>query len=1088
MSYFQRDKLSKEDLLNDEEFLSDAQEYLVKRTDTFYGSPEEIYNAWVEQNRVVNVNEVSAIKDYNYATSKDRTEEEKDQMGKLYLAYDRLGNAGTGTMDKILDYGEGIVTAPSTWLGLISGGVSKAAGLGGTRAAIQLAKAAATGRLKSKLSQGVAAGLRTAAVEGGIEAGAETTRQLARVESGAQEDVSVGQVALSAGLAGGTAGVLSGVLAGAGRGAQREAAGELYRAGLTAKTTREATANTKTEKTLSDASNKEIYDALKGSSSTLDELDKARVARGKEKIKEIAVDATDVTSGVRLVEDTTDDFLFDFGVRVPVERLDRITAATVDAVKAVGLDASQIKGKRITDILADVVEKEGGEEAYKDLLKDYELNFEDVAAMFAFEFSEAGKVLAVASSAKRNLNSFFQQVSSLSKKIGDEAPELTKRNAEADNVNKKHSAIWREITNLDSARRGLMTVQPATTVRNTANAGLRTFLHAAENIGEGIVQIGTGKFKEGVSNIASPVSLFRYLVGNTEEARIIQALSAEAAPEQMQSLFRSLADVSLKASDEELLAQKGFTGALIKGTRYLNALNTLSDNTFKRAIFTSELAKSVGGYKNLQKTIADGRFSDISSEAFERATKNALDLTYQKGYERGTLADGFIKTFSTPGLSLLVPFPRFIANSMQFAYEHAPIVGMFNIAGGRIFGKTERSIQKRIAQQITGVGMLAGAIQLRAAMGDDTKWYELQNSRGELFDAKALYGPFAPYMVIADAMVRGYNRAVTTGDRVGTEDLLDPKVWKETLSEIQGSKVGTELIKASLGTTFKTGVNLSLIDTATREAIETGDVKSVNKLLVDMGANLVNSFTVGAGVAKDVLGTFDESYLNIPDTQDVNLWDRFIKRSLRSIPQAPMEGQRIVSPTRTDDPVRGAIPLLKQVTGLTPVAARNTVERELVKLNIEPYEFFKLRYSDPKLRKAMNEMYGMISEEALIPAINSRVYNRTEDGFPTSVSEKKRFLTDILETKKTVNGVKYTDEEYLLTWIQKGDNTFTDEEKEELTSSLYSEMLRRQPKTTINAARSFYNRKHQDSFDDLPNNMKIDYVKQYAKQRKLVFN
>ena len=103
------------------------------------------------------------------------------------------------------------------------------------------------------------------------------------------------------------------------------------------------------------------------------------------------------------------------------------------------------------------------------------------------------------------------------------------------------------------------------------------------------------------------------------------------------------------------------------------------------------------------------------------------------------------------------------------------------------------------------------------------------------------------------------------------------------------------------------------------------------------------------------------------------------------------------------------------------------------------------------------------------------------------ISKFIRFLTDILETKKTVSGVNYTDEEYLLTWIQKGDNTFTDEEKEELTSSLYSEILRRQPKTTINAARSFYNRKHQDIFYDLPNNMKIDYVKQYAKQRKLVF-
>ena len=113
MSYFQRDNLSKEDLLKDDEFLSDAQEYLVKRTNTFYGSPEEIYNAWVEQNRVVNVNEVSAIKDYNYATSKGRTEEEKDQMGRLYLAYDRLGNADTGTMDKILAVSYTHLTLPT---------------------------------------------------------------------------------------------------------------------------------------------------------------------------------------------------------------------------------------------------------------------------------------------------------------------------------------------------------------------------------------------------------------------------------------------------------------------------------------------------------------------------------------------------------------------------------------------------------------------------------------------------------------------------------------------------------------------------------------------------------------------------------------------------------------------------------------------------------------------------------------------------------------------------------------------------------------------------------------------------------------
>ena len=1090
--YYDKENIRSDELKKDEMFLSEAQDHLLKRTGEYYDNADDIYNAWVELNRVASINEISAIKDYNYVSSKDRTQEEKEQMGRLYLAYDRLDDA-TSIKQKIGDYAEGILSAPSTYLGLISGGITKAAGVGGTRAAVQMAKTLATSGLKSKLSQGIVAGTKTAAVEGGIELGAETTRQLSRVEADAQEEVSGSQIALSTVAAAAPAGVLSGVFAGRVRGAQKEGVQELLQKSASAKATREVEANKITKAMLK--KNKKLYNIIRKSSSTLDELDQLRVARGKEKLDELGIDAGNATGGVKGVD--SNDILSDFDLRLKTDRLDRIAAATVELITEVGLDPKAIEGKRITDILADAIEATGkkgkaGEDIYKDLLKKYELDFNDVAAMFAFEFSEAGRVLAIASAAKRNVKDFFNQVVKMSKKgTGGEAAEITARNKQVDKANKTHNELWQGITNVDSARRGLMTIQPATTVRNTANATFRTAMHAFENMGQGIIQTSIGVVKSdselikaGVNSVFSPLSLVKYLAGNVDEGRAIQALFAEASPEAAQRLFRSMADVSLKATDEEIVNQKGITAGLLNATRYLNSINTLSDNTFKRAMFASELAKEVGGMRALNKIIVEGRFaSDITGEQFENATQRALELTYQKSFDKGTLASGFIKVFSTPGPSLIIPFPRYIANSLEFTYEHAPLIGMFDLKP--VFGATGRTLDKRIAQQLTGAGMLFGAVQLRASMGTDTKWYELKDGKGNLYDAKALYGPFASYMVVADAIFRANELAETAKQRLG-EDPEKTAIFIKQASvemgrEFQASKMGRELFKAAFGTQIKgvPQITSRIID----EYLQTGNLDIAGKLITDVAGNFFNSFTVGAGLAKDIMGTFDESYLVLADTQDVNLLQRLIQRSLRSIPQAPIDGDKLARPTRLGDVVRGSVPIIKQVTGLTPIAARNTIETELVKLNIEPYEFFKVRASDPRLRKAITQMYGEISEDLLIPFIRSKTYNKTKEGMPTSISEKKFNLNSVFKSAKTINGVPYTDEEYLLQWIQNGNAP----NKDELIDKLYEEKRNRITKRVLNAVRSSYNseNRYRKRFGDLSYKDQIDLANKYAKDRKI---
>ena len=1095
--YLDKENLSKKDLVEDGEFLSDAQSYLLKRTGNYYESSDEIYDAWIEQSRISNVNEVSAIRDLNYVKSSEATDADKDQMGRLYVAYDRLRDAETSLWKKVNDYGEGILTAPSTWLGLISGGASKIAGVGGTQAAVQLTKALATKGVQNRLRQGVAAGTRTFAVEGGIEAGAETARQFSRVESRAQEDVSLGTIGAMTAAAGLPAGVLSGVLQGGVRGAQQQGVKELLEEGRVARSSRGEKANVDADKTLKE--NEEIHNTLIASSKTLSdlkELDQARVAAGKEKTKQLAINATgEGPSGIKAADDETDTIFSDFDLRLKTDRLRRITAATVELVKTSGFEIGKVKkDERIIDILANILSKPmkiGDEEVdpsvvFNDLLKKYDLDFTDIAAMFTAEFSEAGRVLQIASSAKRNLSEFFRAVKEASIKPAGtkKKAELTANvDSEVDKIVENHYTLWKTVKNYDAARRALMTVQPATTVRNTANAIFRTALHSFENIGQGIIQVGLSGaklgdkelFDQGISNIKSSSSLFRYLAGNTVEAKAIQALYSEYSPEAAQTLFRSMADVAVGTADESKLANKGvlgsfkegnISGGLLNVTRYANVLNTVSDNAFKRAVFASELAKEVGGAAKLREIISTGKFGEIDGEIFDAATKRALELTYQKSYTRGTLAQTLTAAFSQPGLSLLVPFPRFIANSLEFTYHHAPLIGMIETKTAPIFGEAGRTTSKKLAQQLSGMGM---------------------------------YGPFASYMLAADVFYRAVQRAEETEQNFkdGEVDYNFKDVIDEVLSTMSATEIGKEAIRTALGTTFKTGVNLSLVDTSFKEYAQTGDTASLKKLAADGLGNIANSFTVGAGVAKDVLGTFYEEYQTIPNTQDVNWGARLMKRSMRSIPQAPIENERLVVPTRTGRVVRGAVPLLKQFTGLTPIADRNELENELVKVGLKYYQLFDQPSADPRLRKAMNQMYGQISEQIVIPTIRSKDYRTNrETKLPRSISEKRDLIKQAVEVQLSDRaGNKLTSEQYFLTWIntQLDNNQITESEYNNLAETTYKVQYNRISKGVRDRARSEFNanKKYRRpygnrSFKSLTIKQRLDFVKAFQKEKKIV--
>ena len=598
------------------------------------------------------------------------------------------------------------------------------------------------------------------------------------------------------------------------------------------------------------------------------------------------------------------------------------------------------------------------------------------------------------------------------------------------------------------------------------------------------------------------------------EAKAVREL-AKGASEEGRMAFRAMADISAsmpadklqkvtKTTEvidgktvevENIASATPFTDMLVKGTRYLNALNTASDNFFKTAVHAAELSKQVGGEKNLLQLAKEGKFNTIDSAKLKAAADEALFTAYQKGYKRDTLGGMFITAFSQPYTTPFIPFPRFVVNSLEFTYQHAPIIGAIQkreggglFFQGKVFGESDRDLSKRVAQQLTGFGMLAGGFQLRAAMGEDTTWYEIKDSAGQIFDNRALYGPYGIFMLMSDIAFRATKEADRIASLEGREanmdlDFSDRRYWQEALSEISARDTSREILKATFGTTFKTGVNTALLQKSAEEYIETGDMRSLGTLVADVVGNWMNRFTVPVGVAKDVLGTFDPAYLKMEDTRQVNVLAQLAARARRSIPRALRteegffaftEDTAKISPTRTTTPTRGEIPIVKQFTGATPVGQKNALERELTKLYGGTgylYKLFPKKSGQPKLRRALDMLYGDISDQTLGPAIQSKFYRNLKTS-----AEKKLFLKTRIQNELKGRDVS----DFFATWAM--DNIEDPQERQELISLSFERAYTSYGSKELKAiTRRYYNAlKSSDApdWDDLSFKVKLDMVKQ----------
>ena len=969
-NYYDEEDKVKESIIENDDFIKDARSFLQKRegyTDEDLAARDDVYDAYMEHFRYQNVNEVTAIRDLEYA--QNANQQDKEQFARLIDLFET--QKSEGFFNAAGDYIQGIASAPSTYAGIATGGAGKLAALGG----VNLAKMG----IKKLLGEGIKkSAIRAGLTEGAIGTGQGLAQEMTKEETGYQDDISYGNVALTGGISGITGGVIGG---GAGILQTRQAlkAAEKLDVAQTAQKTLSKKANAKAKATLQKNKNS---NAQKYISKNLNALDPEKVDLGIGIAREIA-DAKELGT---------------LTGKLPTELYENISAAALDLAAKGKLKIN--KGDRITTVLQRAI-ADGDLKVPEitKILKEYNLTADKFSLLYKAELSEAGKTMQVQSNLVQTMQASLKELENagVSTVGAREAKEI------AENANK--GTFFKD---LDRLRLGAMTSQPATTMRNNINAGLRVAVDMGVRVADNILNLR--------NPFDSVFDVAKYMF-NPSEANVTRQLLEGNMPDTARKLFRDAADLASTTGGESKLAQLGTK---------LNYFNTMSDNFFKQAMLTASLRRRIkdanikGLGNDLDEIIATGKFNQIPDDIMNKSIKDSLEFVYQSSFEgadKGLIARktrGFLKAHRDMPfvISSFMPFPRFVANQLKFLYDHAPVIGYIGLENiGKKAGYKKATlagfadsklVKEKAAKQIAGASMFATALAWRNQQGDGVTWSEFKDDKGDIIDGKALYGPFAPFMLAADIYYRWSKSNVGGETDIGEIAPSRENYVRETLQALAGSQ-------------FRTGYGLYAIDKMIDDLSGEGDFigSKGEKILGEFIGNVVNTFTIPLSPFKDIYSQFDKESRFVPETRmsgEVNFLDIVMKRGFRALPDiGPEYDMPLADPTKTGR-VIAINPLEKQMFGFTRRPKKNTLQAEMGTLNLQYYNIYK---------RDSNDLIDLYTR-----------HNLSEGGAETNLSERMKTVIESKEYKKRTTLQEKRD--YLLSKAKEVTNLAKDKAKKEL--------------------------------------------------------
>ena len=913
-AYNHIEELDKETLMSDDDFVSDASAFLRDR-----GGYEDlmtsdvVFDRFMEHMRFQDSNEVTAIRDLEYAQNTDL--EGKQRFGRLMDAYDKVDDV---SWRMVGDYAEAIARAPSTYAGIITGGIGKAASVAGTQAVKlglrktlgasiqQAAKTAVKEGASSSILKGAA---KAAAVEGTIGLGQGGVQEFTRVETGIQDEFT-GARTLAQGLGSAAGAGLLNIPIGFGQKIMADRASELAAKADLASAEIAKTASNKSKEVLS-AAGKDKENKVKN---ILDALNPDDVAVGRRLKKDMSASESLTSAlGPEVVDNIAAAFIR-VSDEIELKPGQRITTAISDGIRNKTIDMSSVSN----------------------ILREHNLNLDQFSLVYLAELSDAGRVLGIQSQAakamrKDKIDILIKNMDDLNQAgvtamTGKEAQELTDANS-VTNVTNKFMQGARDLDRLGIAS---MTVQAATTMRNTMGGGFRGAMDATTRTMDNAIEIATGN--KAPKDIFSGSGDMAKFMLNPYEGKVVRTLFEKEFPEEAKRLFRDNADIDYnKESVMNTIGKK------------INVLNTMSDNMFKQAMLATSLSRSLKdkGIK-LDDVIASGKFKEIPEDIYQKAIKDAYEFTYQSNFKGegdelfGAIAKGgtYLQEKLPFVFSAFMPFPRFVANQLKFQYDYLPVLGMTDAL---VKGSGKR-FREQLPKQLAGASALSMAYAWRVQQGPDAEWYEIDKGNGDYINGKAIYGPLAPFMVAADVLYR----------LKGSNTAEIPQDW--------GKYYGRAMVEATLGSTFRTGLGLAGIETLFDSTVNNVSAKGI----AEWAGNTIGRYTIGAGVAKDLYSQFDPASRMVPATAtgEEDFFDFIYKTATRNLPDLPLNtfsfGALPVldydTPARSPymtGPLMAINPLEKQLLGAT-TTRKSPLMKEMSRLGMSYTDIYS-RDKDDKI-------------------------------------------------------------------------------------------------------------------------------------------
>ena len=444
-----------------------------------------------------------------------------------------------------------------------------------------------------------------------------------------------------------------------------------------------------------------------------------------------------------------------------------------DAIVAIAADYQQKypdafnNDRTVIDNLFDLTvnrELVGGQELIDDL-NNYGLSFEDYILTVVGSGSEAGRILNRLSQIRR------------ARPEGDLA-------RAAENVAARtEGALRRGIMRLENARRGGLVSQWATAARNVTSAVVRAPLESLGNVMDTAIYratndgalAGAGELFRG-QNWRDSFAELGYIFSRPDVARSYSEfiLTRPELTNQYDRMFNNINEIQRMTGRGTGSVFDRVMSPLEDTVDFLNIPNRWQEHLIRRGVFFGELQRLTRNEYGIDliDTLQRGQLNDLLNDAstvrpegarsfiglIDSAVNRSLDVTYAKMPEVPVFRSTS-QFIVRNGLTTVIPFPRFMFNSMELMGQYAagasiPLTRKIAsiVAPSHRGPLTERDRQ-RITRNLLGVAAIGAAYQYRTSEDAPEDYKMMNTSEGVVMDTSPQF-PMRQYLYLGEATSR----------------------------------------------------------------------------------------------------------------------------------------------------------------------------------------------------------------------------------------------------------------------------------------------------------------------------------------------